>query len=208
MLGAYADVTNAKTALDIGTGTGLLALMLAQRNPALRIDAVEIERGAFEQATQNAAQSPFSSQIRVVHASIQAFSVQAQQPYDLVITNPPFFVNHPKRREASQNLALHSEALQLPELAILASHLLKKEGKFIVLLPIYEMTLLEEAAEEVKLFPVEKLRILEKENGREIRVITTFGFANQPCREEVLPIRNQQGTYTPEFIALLKPYYL
>lgn len=207
ILGAYAPVKEASRILDIGTGTGLLALMLAQRSKA-QIDAVEIDKAACEQASENVAQSPFSRQIRVIHSSIQAFSVRSQQKYELIISNPPFFTNHLKRREARQNVALHSDALGLSELAVLVSYLLEKQGRFIVMLPRHEMSLLEEAAREVKLFPAEKLYISEKQDGKLLRIISTFSFMEALPEERNLYIKNEAGTYTQDFIGLLQPYYL
>ncbi len=207
ILGAYAAVTGANKILDIGTGTGLLALMLAQRSNAA-IDAVEIDREASEQACQNVLQSPFKDQITVLHTSIQAFSVSTTKQYDLIISNPPFFSNHLKRETLAQNIALHGQSLQLSELAIIASHLMYKAGTFIVMLPVYEMSILEEAASCVKLYPFQKLHILEKQNGRHIRVITSFSFTEGPSKEDTLYIKNEAGTYSKEFISLLKPYYL
>lgn len=207
ILGASASVEGAQRILDIGTGTGLLALMLAQRSNA-RIDAVEIDKAAFDQATENVSQSQFSEQIKVIHTSIQSFSMRTQQKYDVIISNPPFFTNHLKRREHSQNVALHSQSLQLPELAILVSYLLEKKGKFIVMLPRHEMSIIEEAAAEVKLFPFEKLHILERQQGKLIRVIASFSFQEQEIEEKVLYIKSEADTYTKEFVQLLQPYYL
>lgn len=207
ILGAYAPVYNAGTILDIGTGTGLLALMLAQRSEAL-IDAIEIDVAACKQAAENVRQSPFSAQIKVIHSSIQAFSVKTRQKYDLIISNPPFFNNHLKRKEFSQNVALHSESLQLPELAVIVSYLLEKLGTFVVMLPRHEMGLLETAAEEVKLFPFEKLYVFDRPEGKLLRVIACFSFEEKELQEKSLYVKNQEGTYTEEFIKLLKPFYL
>lgn len=207
ILGAYAPVSDAKQILDIGTGTGLLALMVAQRSQA-QIDAVEIDKAASGQATENVTESPFSDRIRVHSSSIQAYSVRCRKKYDVIISNPPFFTNHLKRKEFNQNVALHSESLQLSELAIIASYLLDKEGSFIVMLPVYETNLLEAAAEEVNLYPFEKLHILEKYKGRQLRIITSFAFNTQPCVEKTLYIKTNEGTYTQDFISLIQPYYL
>lgn len=207
LLGAYASVLDAGKILDIGTGSGLLALMLAQRSQ-VHIDAVEIDGAACKQAAENVSESPFSSRISVIHSSIQAFSVKTQQKYKLIISNPPFFANHLKRREFTQNLALHSESLQLSELTVIVSYLLEKEGTFVVMLPRHEMGLLEEAAAEVKLFPFEKLYVYERQQGKLIRVIGCFSFKPHVPVEKQLYVKNGTGTYSEDFIRLLKPYYL
>jgi tRNA1Val (adenine37-N6)-methyltransferase len=207
ILGAYAKVAHAKQILDIGTGTGLLALMAAQRSQG-QIDAVEIDKAAAEQASENVAASPFHDRIRVHSSSIQAYSIRCRKKYDVVISNPPFFTNNLKSSNFKQNVALHSESLQLSELAIITSYLLDKEGSFVVMLPVHETNLLEVAAEEVKLYPYEKLHILEKYKGRQLRIITSFAFNPRPCVERTLYIKNTEGTYSQDFVALLQPYYL
>jgi tRNA1Val (adenine37-N6)-methyltransferase len=207
ILGAYAPVAYAGQILDIGTGTGLLALMVAQRSQA-QIDAVEIDKAAASQATDNVAASPFHDRIRVHSSSIQAYSVRCRKKYDVIITNPPFFSNHLKSQDLRHNVALHNESLQLPELAIIVSYLLDKDGSFIVMLPVHETYLLETAAEEVKLYPYEKLHILQKYKGRQLRIITSFAFNPRPCVEKTLYIKTTEGTYSQDFISLLQPYYL
>jgi tRNA1Val (adenine37-N6)-methyltransferase len=153
-------------------------------------------------------QAPFHDRIRVHSSSIQAYSIRCRKKYDIVISNPPFFTNHLKSHSFKQNVALHSESLQLSELAIITSYLLDKDGSFIVMLPVHEMNLLEAAAEEVKLYPYEKLHVLEKYKGRRLRIITSFAFNPQPCVEKTLYIKTIEGTYTQDFISLLQPYYL
>lgn len=207
IFGAYAAVDGAKRILDIGTGTGLLALMIAQRSPAF-IDAVEIDREAYQQAVENVKQSTWAERIAVFNQPIQAFAVRSSQPYDLIISNPPFYTNNLKRPLYSQNVALHSEELGLSELVILVSYLLKKEGRFIVMLPPFESTALEESALQQKLFPSEKLHIYDRVGGKRIRVITTFAFSEQSCQEDKLYIKDERDLYSEAFKNLLKEYYL
>ena len=209
VLGAYADVRHATRILDIGTGTGLLALMLAQRTDA-HIDAVEIDKAAARQAAENAAQSPWASRIRVVENSILDFAQTHPAPYDCIVSNPPFFSNHLKRRDARQNAALHDDTLQLPDLVRVVQQLLTPQGRFIVMLPPHESTLLAGLCAETGLHKTEQLRLHDCVGGKLIRMIGGFGFSGDTILQAsdlcIKDAGNQH--YTDEFVRLLQPYYL
>ena len=209
VLGAYADVRHATRILDIGTGTGLLALMLAQRTDA-RIDAVEIDKAATRQAAENAAQSPWASRIRVVENSILDFAQTHPAPYDCIVSNPPFFSNHLKRRDARQSAALHNDTLQLPDLIRVVQQLLTPQGRFIVMLPPHESTLLAGLCAETGLHKTEQLRLHDCVGGKLIRMIGGFGFSGDTILQTAdLHIRDAgKQQYTDEFVRLLQPYYL
>jgi tRNA1Val (adenine37-N6)-methyltransferase len=193
--------------LDIGTGTGLLALMAAQRNGEAHIDAVEMDEDACGQATENVQASPWADRIRVAWERIQDFTPGYR--YNVIIANPPFYHDHPKRPRHNQNLALHSEALSLPELARAVHRLLDPAGQFIVLLPPYQGSRLEEHLAALGLFPVDHLHLYNHAGGKPIRRITTYaGVPADGCRERDLHIRDAEGAYTARFVQLLQPYYL
>lgn len=207
VLGAYANVHGAARMLDIGTGTGLLALMVAQRNEEAYIDAVEVDQDACGQATENVQASPWAGRIRVVGTRIQDFFPGYR--YDLIIANPPFYHDHLKRPRYNQNVALHGEALSLPELAQSVQGLIEPGGRFIVLLPPYQGGCLEELLAPLGLVPVDHLHVYDRTEGKPIRRITTYvaGLADRR-RENHLYFRDAAGAYTPEFVQLLQSYYL
>ncbi len=209
VLGAYADVSHATRILDIGTGTGLLALMLAQRTPAF-IDAIEIDEAAARQAADNVANSPWPTQIRVIQNSILEFAKTCSVRYDFIICNPPFFSNHLKRKELAQNIAMHGSSLQLFDLAKVASELLQPKGKFVTLLPPYESGLLEDYCRETGLHKQKELRLYDYVGGQQIRTIAGFSFLKDTIWENSdLYIKTiADGEYTEDFVQLLKPYYL
>lgn len=207
VLGAYAGVDGAARILDVGTGTGLLALMAAQRNGEARIDAVEVDEGAYGQAVDNVLASPWAGRIRVVRSRIQEYDPGYR--YDVVISNPPFYENHPKRPAAAQNVALHGEDLSLPELAAAVHRLLGPAGRFVVLLPPYQAGRLQELLAPLGLFPLDHLHLHDRPGAPPIRRITTYTFGIPgPCRETNFCIRDGTGAYTDDFVRLLRPYYL
>src|SRR5690242_10504161 len=145
--------------LDIGTGTGLLALMLAQKNENVKIDAVEIDEAAAQQAKENFDNSPWEERLNVYHTSIQQFINSTQNKYDVIICNPPFFENDLKSENKQRNLALHSDALSLEELVSVVDELLKEEGNFFCLLPYHRTKYFEELLLKYKLCVKEKVFI-------------------------------------------------
>jgi tRNA1Val (adenine37-N6)-methyltransferase len=196
-----------KYILDIGTGTGLLALMLAQKTEA-EIDAVEIDPLAAAQARENVQQSKWKGQIKIHEKSIQEFSSDAEKKYNLIISNPPFFNNHLKSPDSRINMAHHNELLSLEELITCVTKLLAADGTFAVMLPPKENLLLEQQAKKLDLYPVEKYLIRDRQSSEITRVISLFSFASPACKEHQINIKNDDGTYSSGFSALLKDYYL
>jgi tRNA1Val (adenine37-N6)-methyltransferase len=208
ILGAYADVSRSECEhiLDIGTGTGLLALMLAQRNLLTNIDAVEIDESAYNQSVENIADSIFKDRINLFHATIQAF--KTDKLYDLIISNPPFYSNHLQSEKIQKNLAHHTNSLSFEELIEAVTKFLKPCGTFVVLLPEYETTRLVNLANQSLLFPQKQLVIRHRQNSKILRIITTFGYSEKIPTLQELIIKNPDETYTKEFRELLKEFYL
>ncbi|MGM9507205.1 tRNA1(Val) (adenine(37)-N6)-methyltransferase [Larkinella sp. GY13] len=207
VLGAYAELGTGGRLLDIGTGTGLLALIAAQRNPTARIDAVEMDPAAFGQATENVNDSPFSDQVRVIQSRIQTFS---SEPYDRILCNPPFYTNHLRSPDQAVNRALHNDELPFEELIASVVRLLKPEAQFWVLLPPFEMQRLAVIAEKAGLHPYQQLEVRHNELKPVFRTIAGFGFNRfSTPKTEQLSIFNPDGKiYTESFRQLLQPFYL
>ncbi|MDP2113785.1 MAG: methyltransferase, partial [Bacteroidota bacterium] len=136
LLGVWANVSGAKRILDIGTGTGLIALMMAQRNADARIDAVEIEPDAFQEAVYNIQQSPWNERIQIELCSFQEFAGKAGLKYDLIVSNPPYFTNGHKAPLENRATARHSDSLSLGDLISGAIGLLNETGKIALVLPV------------------------------------------------------------------------
>lgn len=208
ILGAYANVgTESIRLLDIGTGTGLLVLMTAQRNRNAQLDAVEIDEAAFNQASENVANSPFSDRIKLYQTSIQAFA--AHSTYKRILTNPPFYTNHLRSPDAAVNRALHTDDLPFNELVAAIKRLLHPDGQWWVLLPPYEMGILTELAATIGLQPFHELQIRHHANKPVFRHVTGFSYQNNTLTTDSLAIYETDGrTYTAAFRALLKDFYL
>ena len=208
ILGAYADIgQGAFQLLDIGTGTGLLALMAAQRNQNAQIDAVEIDEAAFCQASENVANSLFSTQIHLYSTSIQAFTPPST--YHRILTNPPFYTNHLRSPDAAVNRALHTDDLPFNELITAVNRLLHPDGQWWVLLPPYEMGVLTALTTAVGLYPFQELQVRHHANKPVFRHITGFSYQNNTLITDSLAIYETDGlTYTAAFRTLLKDFYL
>lgn len=208
ILGAWATAPEGATRLlDVGTGTGLLALMLAQRHPDAVIDAVDVDTTAARQATDNIAVSPFADRVRVFQQRIQEFS-QSAIPYDFIVANPPFYQNNLRSPDAARNATKHAETLTFDELLAATRRLLNPSGAFVVLLPPFETEVFLRKAAESGLFLHRQLQVRHRPGGKLFRVVSELGFSETTEVFEDLTIHDSKGNYSPEFVALLTDFYL
>ncbi len=201
------------TILDIGTGTGLLALMAAQNYPTAHIDAVEIDSDAYAQAIENVKNSPFAAQIQVFKTAIQEY--HPAHRYDLILTNPPFFTNHLRSPNAATNRAIHTDTLSFGDLITAVDRLLNPGGQWWVLLPPYETSLLDNLAATVGLVPFNRLQLRHNARKAPFRHITGYSRQPQPLQTTTLTIYEPDGSglpsrerYIDAFQQLLRPFYL
>lgn len=190
--------------LDIGTGTGLLSLMLAQQSDQ-QIDAVEIEENAWLQALGNIASSPWPDRIRVHHANILNYRPDGN--YGLILSNPPFFANDLKAGGQSRNLARHEDSIQLDSLFRLTAHWLSNEGYWAILMPAHRAAMAIESATREGLFLLQETRVRQTSSHSVFRSMLLFGKNQEALENDEIIIR-QEGKYSQEFIELLQPYYL
>lgn len=190
--------------LDIGTGTGLLSLMIAQKSEA-DIDAVEIDALAAEQAKENFESSAWKERLRIIEGDARHFVSDNQ--YDLIISNPPFFENDLKSEDQKRNVALHGEALKFEELNLKAAELLSPNGCFAVMLPYFRSDAFIKFSIENRFFLQEKVFVKQTEKHSYFR--TMLLFSKEPAQEQQSEITIKKGgAYSAEFIELLKDYYL
>jgi tRNA1Val (adenine37-N6)-methyltransferase len=205
ILGAYATVIGPETILDIGTGTGLLALMAAQRFPNTEIHAIEYEQQHVKQAEINFRNSPFRERVKLFHSRIQDFT--ADKKYDLIICNPPFFNKSTKSPDRLRNVSFHSDDLPYSDLAFSIVRLLNENGKAFVLFSPPEEAEFSRYALSAGLKKNSELLIFKDEQKPLFRIISGYSFKESNLEKEEFFI-NREGKYSSEFISLLKDYYL
>lgn len=204
LFGALIEAPNAKRALDIGTGTGLLSLMVAQRYPALNIDAVEIDAGAVQDATENVMGSPFSSRIKVYHQDIKDFV--PKEKYEVIFCNPPFYENRLSSPDPKKNLAHHASLLKWKEVSECAKNLLTEDGKLWLLLPPFEMEQFRSQSPE---WEIEKQYLIRHRRDKPIFREIACHSLNKPSStlvEEWNIYENEK--YSGIFAEVLRDYYL
>ena len=203
------QVQSAQKILDIGSGTGLLSLMLAQKSTAT-ITAIEIEDGAYKQTKANFEASPWQHRLKVEHTPIQTYGDHYNSLlYDCIITNPPFFEADLQSPDASKNIALHSVALPWEDLVKAVSLLLQEHGAWFVLVPTLRAYTMQKLAEKYGMQLSEEVMMYNDAKHLPIRAMLKFikEPKNNVNRSKII-IKNVDQSYTPEFTNYLKDYYL
>jgi tRNA1Val (adenine37-N6)-methyltransferase len=204
-LGAWVDLKNRTDILDVGTGTGIIALIMAQRNPLALIDAIDIDANACIQAAENVSASPFQAQITVTHASLDKFTVGLNKKYDLVISNPPYFVKSLKSPDTRRSIARHADFLPLENLLPTARALLKPGGHIALILPVERENDLRGIAVSNCMNMARFVYLHPKENRPARRILaelTADHYAT--CSRQSLAISKSNGGYTADYDALLR----
>jgi len=208
LLGVWSDVGDSKHILDIGTGTGLIALMLAQRSSSL-IDAIEIDKDAVEQAIENVGRSPWTNRIKVQEISLQRFAEITPHRYDLIVSNPPYFVNSLKTPSLNRTTARHTDTLTHEELIVNAMALLKPTGRICIILPVNEAALCKSFALTNELYCIREVKVIPKPNAEAKRILMEFSLQLSPLKLAELVIEsNERHHYSDEFSELAKEFYL
>jgi len=208
LLGAWSPLVNEVSILDIGTGTGIVALMLAQRSRAETIDAIEIDANAFEQAVVNFENSHWKDRLFCYHASFQEFSCEITDSYELIVSNPPFYTAEYKSKNTKRNKARFEESLPFKDLFKGVSKLLEKSGKFIMIAPYQEENKLIEMALTHQLQIQRICRVRGNEKAPIKRSLLLFGFDNKKIVYESLVLETERHVYSKEYAALVKDFYL
>ena len=196
LLGAWAN--GGKRVLDAGTGTGIIALMMAQRYPNAVVTAIDVDEGAVKQAQQNVVQSPFSQQITVLHNTLQ----EHQGEYDAIISNPPFFIDSLAGPDEQRNVARHTQTLTYTELMQAAWRLLSDEGELSVVVPFDYRKRMEDEAIFVGFFPSKVCAVKTTERKPAKRYLLSFKKHPCRCEQEQLTIGSER------YQELTKEFYL
>ena len=209
LLGAWSALDHMpNTILDIGSGTGILALIMAQRSTAELIDALEIDADAYEQCVYNFETSDWGDRLFCYHASLDEFVGEIEDTYDLIISNPPFYTDHFKSRNEARNKARFEDALPFEELLTSASKLLSVTGQLSVIIPFSEEINFISLAKNVDLYPIRILRVRGQEESPVKRSLISFTFQENKIEVSELTIEITRHHYTHDYINLTKDFYL
>jgi len=207
LLGAWASTAGVETILDIGTGSGILALMLAQRTSSnTRIDAVEIAQPDFFQAMENARNSPWREKINLHHVEIQSY--QSNTAYDLIVCNPPYFINSLRPPTLSRERARHAGTLSSRELLAAVKGHLSKAGTFSIILPTAEGIQFQSVAEEFGLYTSRRLAFFSREQKPQERWLMEFRFEKRAQDTEKLVLYGYGNEWSEEYKLLTRDFYL
>jgi len=210
LLGAWCPIDNKPfSVLDIGAGTGILSLMLAQRSTADQIDAIEIDEKAYEQCVENFESSPWSDRLFCFHAGLDEFIEEPEDEYDLIISNPPFYTEDFKTENEQRDLARFADAMPFEDLVEAADLLLSENGIFAVIIPFKEEERFIDLCAEAELFPVKVTRVKGSHKTPIVRSLLAFKrYELSVLTADELVIEINRHEYTDEYIALTKDFYL
>lgn len=209
LLGAWSSINkNPFAILDIGAGTGVLALILAQRSHAEIIDAIEIDDDAYEQCVDNFENAPWSDRLFCYHASLEEFTEEIEDKYDLIISNPPFYSEDFKTESTQRDLARFQDAMPFNHLIESVALLLSEDGTFSVIIPFKEELSFIKIASNANLFPNKILHVKGSPSSEIKRSLLEFSFRESEIKKEELIIEKGRHQYTRDYINLTKDFYL
>jgi tRNA1Val (adenine37-N6)-methyltransferase len=210
LLGAWSDVTGKKRALDVGSGTGVIAIMLAQRNDSMHVTGIEIDPASYSQSRENMKSSQFADRLDVLNMAVQDFSRECTEKYDLVISNPPFFTGGTFSYNENKANVRHTLKLSHSDLLLSVKRVISPDGHFDVILPYIEGLRFVEIAEKYD-FYIEKMTCVKsRENKNTERLLLRFSTNKQvQLQKDELIIHNGPGPkdYSSQFVDLTKEFY-
>jgi len=210
LLGAWASVPGpGSRVLDIGTGTGLIALMISQRSEHVWVDALEIDPSSARQAKENFQNSPWKERLNCIDASFQDYSVHCNYQYDLIICNPPFFSDSSKTQSKEKNLARHDDSLSLGDIFKGCLSLMKKSTLISLILPVHREAQALDMIGEHQMYCKRKTRVIPAPGKSAKRILLEFSLIPVKCNEENLTIETEtRHTYTDKYKDLVDEFYL
>ena len=210
LLGAWCPIDNNPfSILDIGAGTGILSLMLAQRSNAEQIDAIEIDEDAYEQCVENFESSPWGDRLFCFHAGLDEFIDEPEDQYNIIISNPPFYSEDYKTENSQRDLARFQDALPFEDLVEAANLLLSENGIFAVIIPYKEEERFVDLCAEVELYPIKVTRVKGTPTTEIKRSLLAFKrYELSVLTADELIIETARHQYTDDYIALTKDFYL
>jgi len=210
LLGAWCPIDNNPfSVLDIGAGTGILSLLLAQRSNVSQIDAIEIDEDAYEQCVENFESSPWGDRLFCFHASLDEFIDEPEDQYDIIISNPPFYSEDYKTGSEKRDLARFQEAMPFEDLIEAADLLLSENGIFSIIIPFAEEEKFINLCAQVELYPIKITRVKGMPSTEIKRSLMAFKrYELSVLTADELIIETARHQYTEDYIALTKDFYL
>jgi len=204
LLGAWLPVSeNCHAILEIGSGCGVISLMLAQRTDA-KIIGVDIDEESVNEAQKNAENAPWKNRVQFIHENIQHFAQKTVQKFNIIVSNPPFFENSLKSPKTRKNISKHNDTLSLEELVAAVNILLSENGCFGVILPVEMAGKMEKLSLEKCLYATKKTWVYPTPTKKANRMLILFKREPAVCEEDKLIIRD--NGYTNEYLQLVKEY--
>ncbi len=204
----WVDVKPSDVVLDIGTGSGIIPMILSQKGVG-RVDAIELDADSYEEARLNFSISVWNEKLNVINADIRNFAGEADEKYDLIVSNPPYYSSDVKPIKEKKVMARHVSTLSFKDLLLSAKKMMKDDARFAVVLPYYESRLFIKEAENVRLYLQKEFLISPIEGKEPNRVNMQFRLSkNDDVVTELFTIRNKDYSYTEQYKSFLRDYYL
>lgn len=206
LLGAWTNISHSQHILDIGTGTGLIALMLAQRCEYANVTAIDIDEKAIEQATENILSSPWNHRVQATLQDIRTYNPIIK--FDTIVSNPPFFINSLKGPDNQRNMARHTETLGCDILLEKVAEILDPNGCFSIIIPAEQTTILIQKALLHHLYPSRHTAVITRPGLAPKRALIEFQKQQKKCHKDELTIEIDRHVYSEDYINLTKDFYL
>ena len=209
LLGAWVQLRDSRFALDIGTGTGLIAMMIAQRNKDLKVRAIDIHEPSVCEALYNFSRSPFWNRLEALETSVQDYAILMKKKYDLIISNPPFFLEGTRSKSLKRDQARHTQSLSFDSLLLSVKRLLSEKGTFALILPEREGSLFLELAIAEGLYCTRYCEVRSLMDKPVERLLMEFGRTKKSTKKESLVINKDTGrnNWTDDYQALTRAFH-
>jgi len=208
LLGAAVDIMGAQDILEIGTGCGIIALMMAQRSDAM-IDAIEIDADSVQQARENVMNSPWPDRIHIFHSSFQEFTRACSKKYELIISNPPYYSKSSKSGDTKRDIGRHTDWLNFNSLINHSKEIMKETGSLWVVLPVRESDDFIDKAMKNGLYLNDQLKFIPRKGKEPNRVVLKLMKEKKnEVTEHFLTHRNADGTFSEEYIHFMKAFFI